>query len=165
MSVEPVMVTNRQPDAKELAMAASKGLHWDPWKQAYFDTPATNPICGQEGCPVQVPHGHTSVPDWRSYACPDIDQGADDSHMVFPEEEPLPTQYGPAKTSMVNNPPHYQAGGMDAITVIEAFAPNYHRGNALKYLLRAGKKGELAEDLRKAIWYIERELRFIGERP
>lgn len=69
----------------------------------------------------------------------------------------MSTTYGP---DMVNQPPHYKSTkGLEAITVIETFAPgNYHRGNALKYLLRAGKKGALAEDLRKAIWYIEREI-------
>lgn len=65
----------------------------------------------------------------------------------------------PADVDLVNHPPHYKANGMEAIDVIEAFAPsNYHRGNALKYLLRAGKKGDLIQDLRKAIWYIEREI-------
>lgn len=59
----------------------------------------------------------------------------------------------------VNNPPHYKAAGLEAIEVIEAFAGgNYHRGAALKYLLRAGRKGDTATDLRKALWHINREL-------
>lgn len=78
---------------------------------------------------------------------------------VSPEE-----LYAPIKPAeQVNHPPHYQSNGIEAIDVIEAFAPtNYHRGNALKYLLRAGRKGreeDTATDLRKAIWYIERELK------
>lgn len=61
---------------------------------------------------------------------------------------------------VVNNPPHYKTpNGLEAIQVIEAFARgNYHRGCALKYLLRAGKKGDKATDLLKAKWYIEREI-------
>jgi hypothetical protein len=85
------------------------------------------------------------------YACPDIDQGADDSDMVFAEETPL--------SDMINHPPHYNQCGIEAIDVIEAYAGgNYHRGAALKYLLRADYKGSKLEDLRKAIWYIEREI-------
>ena len=60
----------------------------------------------------------------------------------------------------VNHPPHYKAKGLEAIDVMEAFAPtNIHRASALKYLLRAGRKSSSpVEDLQKAKWYIEREL-------
>lgn len=60
----------------------------------------------------------------------------------------------------VNHPSHY--GGKDnvyeAINVIEAHGLSFALGNAVKYILRAGKKGDKAEDLKKAAWYIEREL-------
>jgi hypothetical protein len=56
------------------------------------------------------------------------------------------------------SPSHYKAGGMEAIDVIEAFGLDYHLGNATKYILRAGKKGDRIEDLRKAVWYLEREI-------
>ncbi len=60
---------------------------------------------------------------------------------------------------MVNNPPHYQGlGGMEAIEVIEAFELDYNLGNALKYILRSGKKGLKKQDIEKAIWYLKREL-------
>ena len=60
---------------------------------------------------------------------------------------------------IVHHPSHYKANGLEAITVIEAFAGgNYLRGNALKYLLRAGRKIDAIQDLQKAIWYIEREI-------
>lgn len=60
----------------------------------------------------------------------------------------------------VNAPKHYQSSidGLECIDVIEAFALNFALGNAIKYILRAGKKGERAEDLRKARWYLDREL-------
>ena len=64
----------------------------------------------------------------------------------------------------VNSPPHYQANGFEAIEVIEAFELNFNLGNAVKYLLRAGRKGgpeKRQEDLGKARWYVSREL---GER-
>jgi hypothetical protein len=56
------------------------------------------------------------------------------------------------------SPRHYQAGGIEAIDVIEAFGLNYRLGNVVKYILRAGQKGPRAEDLRKAAWYLEREI-------
>lgn len=58
----------------------------------------------------------------------------------------------------VNHPEHY--GGEDnpyeAIKVIEAWKLNFHLGNAVKYISRAGKKDNLKQDLEKAIWYIKR---------
>ncbi|HEX9844157.1 MAG TPA: DUF3310 domain-containing protein [bacterium] len=60
----------------------------------------------------------------------------------------------------VHHPAHY--GGADnpyeAIKVIEAWGLGFHLGNALKYLARAGKKGNALEDLRKARWYLDRQI-------
>jgi hypothetical protein len=65
---------------------------------------------------------------------------------------------------IVHQPAHYKANGMEAIDVIEAFAPgNYHRGNALKYLLRSGKKGAAVQDLQKAVWYLQREISVLAK--
>lgn len=64
----------------------------------------------------------------------------------------------------VNSPDHYQTdSGLEAISVIEAFfKDNYHLGNAFKYLARAGKKTkDPGEDLRKAVWYIQRYLKLL----
>ncbi len=58
----------------------------------------------------------------------------------------------------VNHPEHYQSNGMEVIDVIEAFDLGFHRGNAIKYILRAGKKGAALEDLKKARWYLDREI-------
>lgn len=63
------------------------------------------------------------------------------------------------RADMINSPPHYRgAGGIEAIDVIEAYGLDYHRGNAVKYLIRAGRKGTAADDLRKAYWYCARWL-------
>ncbi len=67
----------------------------------------------------------------------------------------------------VNHPAHYQlAPGIEAIDVCERLS--FNTGNAVKYLIRAGSKpGASAEtDLRKAIWYAEREIaRLKGATP
>lgn len=70
-------------------------------------------------------------------------------------------------TDLVNNPPHYKSpNGLEAIDVIEGFGLGFHRGNAVKYILRAGKKGDATQDIRKARWYVERDLeRMAGELP
>jgi hypothetical protein len=64
------------------------------------------------------------------------------------------------KFEKVDHPDHYQATGMEAIDVIEAYNLNFSLGSAIKYILRAGKKpGESSiEDLNKAIWYLQREV-------
>ena len=63
-------------------------------------------------------------------------------------------------SDMVNHPSHYTDGSIEVIDFIEDKKLNYHRGNALKYLCRAGKKDpeKEVEDLQKAVWYINREI-------
>ena len=59
----------------------------------------------------------------------------------------------------VNHPKHYNShpAGIECIDVIEHFGFNI--GNAMKYLWRAGLKGCRTEDLEKAVWYINREIK------
>lgn len=69
-----------------------------------------------------------------------------------------PARQPAASGDVVNHPPHYTRGGIEAIDVIEAWHLDFCTGNALKYLARAGHKGDAAEDLKKARWYIDRAL-------
>lgn len=64
----------------------------------------------------------------------------------------------------ISNPLYYRSGGMEAIDVIEAFNLGYTLGNAVKYIVRAGKKGSAIDDLRKARWYIDREIGRLSQR-
>lgn len=61
----------------------------------------------------------------------------------------------------VDHPKHYNAdpSGVECIDVVEH--RTFNVGNAMKYLWRAGLKGDLVEDLRKARWYIDREIQRI----
>lgn len=68
------------------------------------------------------------------------------------------------KQDNVNHPSHYASeSGLEAIEVIGAFFhENAFLANTFKYIARAGKKGGEAkrlEDLRKARWYLEREIK------
>lgn len=58
----------------------------------------------------------------------------------------------------VNHPSHYTAGGIETIDFIEAKQLNYHLGNVVKYVSRAGKKTDHIQDLEKAAWYLNREI-------
>ncbi len=62
------------------------------------------------------------------------------------------------KHDPVNHPKHYteHPSGVECIEITEHM--NFNVGNAIKYLWRAGLKGEQVEDLRKARWYIDREI-------
>lgn len=61
---------------------------------------------------------------------------------------------------VVNHPPHYTDGKIEVIDFIEDKRLNFHRGNAVKYIARAGKKNpeKEIEDLQKAVWYIHHEI-------
>ena len=67
---------------------------------------------------------------------------------------------------VVNHPSHYTDGKIEVIEFIEDKNLNYHKGNAIKYICRAGKKDpqKEIEDLQKAIWYINREIKNIKRR-
>lgn len=60
----------------------------------------------------------------------------------------------------VNHPTHYTDGKIEVIDFIEDKSLNFHRGNAVKYIARAGKKDKSKEieDIQKAVWYLNREI-------
>ena len=63
----------------------------------------------------------------------------------------------------VEHPSHYNVGGIEVIDAIEAwdFGPGFNRGNAIKYIARAGRKdpAKEVEDLKKARFYIDAEIK------
>jgi hypothetical protein len=64
----------------------------------------------------------------------------------------------------VEHPAHYTFGKIEVLDAIEDWGLDYHRGNILKYIVRAGKKGDkLIEDLRKARFYLDRYIRLHQE--
>lgn len=60
---------------------------------------------------------------------------------------------------MVNHPDHYQGNKFEVIDIIEDYNLGFCMGNAIKYLLRAGKKDDEIQDLNKALWYVQRRIR------
>ena len=61
---------------------------------------------------------------------------------------------------MAESPSHYTRGSIEVWDFIRDQELNYHLGNAIKYICRAGFKGDntKAQDLKKAIHYLENEL-------
>jgi hypothetical protein len=62
------------------------------------------------------------------------------------------------KRSAVDHPAHYtqHPSGIECITVVEHMG--FNLGNAVKYVWRADLKADAIEDLKKARWYIDREI-------
>jgi hypothetical protein len=97
--------------------------------------------------------------------------GCDEDSSVGPEVDTrLEGEAGPELVNFsddaVSHPSHYADGwsnGAEVIDITENL--NFNRGNACKYLARAGKKGgpeKELEDLRKALWYVRREIERLG---
>lgn len=63
------------------------------------------------------------------------------------------------KGDPVDHPSHYNShpSGVEVIRITEHM--NFCKGNVVKYVLRAGHKGDEIEDLRKAAWYLDREIK------
>lgn len=60
--------------------------------------------------------------------------------------------------SAVDHPKHYNVGGIEVIDAIEAWKLGFNLGNVVKYVARADYKSKPLEDLKKAKWYLEREI-------
>jgi hypothetical protein len=75
-----------------------------------------------------------------------------------------------SEVNAVNHPPHYKAGEIETITIVDQITAHYPGdeafsvGSALKYLARAPHKGAKLEDLRKARWYIDHAITLVEGR-
>ena len=70
-----------------------------------------------------------------------------------------------AFVEQVNHPKHYTShpSGVECIEITEHMS--FNLGNAIKYIWRASLKGKEIEDLRKAKWYVDREIRrLVGDK-
>lgn len=75
----------------------------------------------------------------------------------------------PAKSDIVNHPAHYTSGPahspcgkpIECIDVVEQLG--FNLGNVVKYVWRSGLKGSYLDDLKKARWYLDREIANAGK--
>ena len=66
-------------------------------------------------------------------------------------------------SEMINHPKHYAGNKFEVIDIIEDYNLGFNLGNTVKYVLRAGKKDDIIQELNKAKWYIEREIQKINK--
>ena len=62
---------------------------------------------------------------------------------------------------MVSHPPHYNFGSIEVIDAIESWELEFHEGNVVKYIARAKHKGTRIQDLKKALWYLNRKIELL----
>lgn len=67
--------------------------------------------------------------------------------MTTPQQDPI------------QRPAHYTFSAIEPIDAIEAWGLGFHLGNVVKYIARADRKGSKLGDLKKACWYLEREVK------
>lgn len=67
--------------------------------------------------------------------------------------------------STVDHPKHYNAGRIEVIDAIEDWKLSFHLGNVVKYVARAEHKGKPLEDLKKAVWYLNRAIEKLEQKP
>lgn len=93
------------------------------------------------------------------YECGGIIRRDDENSNAIIVEFPDPIDITPKNFDDVSNPSHYTDGRKyEPRKVIADWGLNFNLGNAVKYISRAGRKGDKIEDLRKAIQYIEFEI-------
>ena len=99
-------------------------------------------------CPIQQTDG----------ACCSLHNGHDGPHVY--SYRAVDCYDLPSQSSVIDHPPHYGGAddGYEVIKVIEAWSLGFHLGNVVKYIGRASKKGSALEDLKKAQWYLDREI-------
>lgn len=135
----------------ELAKTRKYPVHDEPYCQ------------GVKGCNYAEPHRHGFPCD---KTCIECFRGCHPKCPAYNETKAaeITELYSEAEDRMVNHPPHYVNGPVHAvcgqpiecIDVIEDMALNL--GNAVKYVWRVDLKDTDIENLKKASWYINREI-------
>lgn len=101
-------------------------------------------------CPECLPK-YSKVPKKKEVAVEPVAQT-----IVEKVEPEFKTVELPKKEDVINHPSHYTRGKIEVIDFIEDQQLPYHLGNVIKYIARAGHKGDKLEDLKKARWYLDR---------
>lgn len=101
-------------------------------------------------CPECLPK-YSKVPKKKEVAVKPVAQT-----IVEKVEPEVKTVELPKKEDVINHPSHYTRGKIEVIDFIEDQQLPYHLGNVIKYIARAGYKGDKLEDLKEARWYLDR---------
>ncbi len=124
----------------------------------------------REWCRKQANSDCTSCPFYDLHPYPETPQCEFTRHVVPEGWEPVSIRIADSDSEKkdsekitndnVNHPSHYTGGKIEVIDFIEDKELGFHLGNAVKYISRAGRKDadKTVEDLRKAVWYINRQI-------
>ena len=104
-------------------------------------------------CPECLPK-YSKVPKKKEVAVEPVEQTIIEK--VEPEVKAVEL---PKQEDVINHPSHYTRGKIEVIDFIEDQQLPYHLGNVIKYIARAGYKGDKLEDLKKARWYLDRYIK------
>lgn len=133
-----------------------------PWP--WYMTLISKPIADQSTSWSVDETGHECGPTAPSpYDLVMLLKGADSTPAPTSASDPVDLN-DPARSSRgddpVDHPAHYTMGAIEVIDAIEDWQLNYHRGQVIKYVSRAGRKDprKEIEDLQKAEWYLNREI-------
>ena len=100
-------------------------------------------------------YAHISITQ-ENMECRNLDLCIDNS-LFDPIDEWHGISYIFEEKEMINHPSHYNQG-IEAIDYIESHKMNFNIGNVIKYVTRAKHKGTELEDLKKSLWYLQREI-------
>lgn len=106
-------------------------------------------------CPECLPK-YSKVPKKKKVVVEPVAQTIAEKVVQTIEQSEVKTIELPKKEDVINHPSHYTRGKIEVIDFIEDQQLPYHLGNVIKYIARAGYKGDKLEDLKKARWYLDR---------
>lgn len=106
-------------------------------------------------CPECLPK-YSKVPKKKEVVVELVEQNIDEEAMQTITEKITQTFAESKNEDVINHPSHYTRGKIEVIDFIEDQQLPYHLGNVIKYIARAGYKGDKLEDLKKARWYLDR---------
>jgi hypothetical protein len=183
---EPVPVEEPKEEglSYEDAIALQTYVRRSKWGAYYYD-PATERIYSAISCNatnVQLGTPDRDATDWEEYVPTEVkgyhetlcdisiragelreehneSQGKPEDHKIIGMHDLITDIDDP-----VNQPSHYNQGPVEVIDIIEAtYGYEGHLSNVVKYILRAPHKGNKEQDLRKAMWYLDRYIREVYE--
>jgi hypothetical protein len=133
----------RNPDAKPLHVAKNLGVSINSVYQAIYRSKKESKLPS-----TTAPNAQMSL---ALFSDPPKKRGR-------PKKTLTKTSLVDEAKDNVNSPTHYVTGGIETIDYIEAKSLNYNLGNVVKYVSRSDFKGRKLEDLKKAQWYLNREI-------
>jgi hypothetical protein len=117
-----------------------------------------HPLMGRkEACGLECQHGHKwLLVNEQLQQVKNITEYLEEA--IKPTEEALDKHCKELDQHLETNPPHYTVHSIEPIDAVESWNLSFHLGNVIKYIARANWKHNKLQDLKKAQWYLNREI-------